>query len=97
MFTPIAYQAIKKGIYLLNCTFKIIRNMKTFAIDSEYIQLIRLLKASRMAQSGGEAQQLVVEGLVKVNGVLESRKRAKLRPGDVVEYNGQKVEITAEE
>lgn len=70
--------------------------MKTFAIDSEYIQLIRLLKASRMAQSGGEAQQLVVEGLVTVNGVLESRKRAKLRPGDVVEYNGQKVEIISE-
>lgn len=68
--------------------------MDTFKIENEYIQLIQLLKASRMAQSGGEAQQLVVEGLVKVNGTTESRKRAKLRPGDVVEYNGKSITIT---
>ncbi len=68
--------------------------MDTFKIENEYIQLIQLLKASRMAQSGGEAQQLVVEGLVKVNGTTESRKRAKLRPGDVVEFNGKSITIT---
>ena len=70
--------------------------MKTFKIEEEYIQLTQLLKASRMAQSGGEAQQLVVEGLVKVNGALESRKRAKLRAGDVVEYNNQSIKIVSE-
>jgi ribosome-associated protein len=69
--------------------------MKTFSIEEEYIQLIQLLKASRLAQSGGEAQQLVVEGLVKVNGMLESRKRAKLRPGDVIEFNGQSIKIVS--
>ncbi|MDX9769579.1 MAG: RNA-binding S4 domain-containing protein [Tenuifilaceae bacterium] len=69
--------------------------MKTFSIEEEYIQLIQLLKASRLAQSGGEAQQLVVEGLVKVNGRLESRKRAKLRPGDVIEFNGQSIKIVS--
>jgi ribosome-associated protein len=70
--------------------------MKTFKIEEEHIQLIQLLKASRLAQSGGEAQQLVVEGLVKVNGALESRKRAKLRAGDVVEYNNQSIKIVSE-
>ncbi|NHB70095.1 RNA-binding S4 domain-containing protein [Perlabentimonas gracilis] len=69
--------------------------MKTFSIEEEYIQLIQLLKASRLAQSGGEAQQLVVEGLVKVNGRIESRKRAKLRPGDVIEFNGQSIKIVS--
>ncbi|MDY0253625.1 MAG: RNA-binding S4 domain-containing protein [Tenuifilaceae bacterium] len=70
--------------------------MKTFKIEEEHIQLTQLLKASRLAQSGGEAQQLVVEGLVKVNGALESRKRAKLRAGDVVEYNNQSIKIVSE-
>lgn len=70
--------------------------MKTFKIEEEHIQLIQLLKASRLAQSGGEAQQLVVEGLVRVNGALESRKRAKLRAGDVVEYNNQSIKIVSE-
>ncbi|MDD2550465.1 MAG: RNA-binding S4 domain-containing protein [Bacteroidales bacterium] len=67
--------------------------MQTFKIESEYIQLIQLLKAARIAQSGGEAQLLVNDGLVKVNGVVESRKRAKLRTGDVVEYDDTKIEI----
>ncbi|MDY0201101.1 MAG: RNA-binding S4 domain-containing protein [Bacteroidales bacterium] len=67
--------------------------MQTFKIESEYIQLIQLLKAARLAQSGGEAQQLVVDGLIKVNGVTESRKRAKLRVGDVVEYKNNSIKI----
>lgn len=67
--------------------------MQPFKIENEYIQLIQLLKASRIAQSGGEAQLLVNDGLVKVNGAIESRKRAKLRVGDVVEYDNIKIVI----
>jgi len=69
--------------------------MQTFILESEYIPLIQLLKATRIAQSGGEAQMLVEEGLVKVNGNTESRKRAKLRPGDIVEFENKKVLIIA--
>lgn len=69
--------------------------MQTFILESEYIPLIQLLKATRIAQSGGEAQMLVEEGLVKVNGNTESRKRAKLRPGDIVEFENKKVLIAA--
>lgn len=58
--------------------------MKSFSIDTEYIPLIQLLKATRIAQSGGEAQMLVEQGLVTLNGNPESRKRAKIRNGDVV-------------
>jgi ribosome-associated protein len=58
--------------------------MKTFKINSDYIPLIQLLKAVRIAHSGGEAQMLVEDGLVTLNGKPESRKRAKLRDGDVV-------------
>ncbi|MDX9848182.1 MAG: RNA-binding S4 domain-containing protein [Tenuifilaceae bacterium] len=68
--------------------------MQTFILEGEYIPLIQLLKVTRVAQSGGEAQMLVEEGLVKVNGNLESRKRAKLRPGDIVELDNVKIKIS---
>ena len=55
-----------------------------FNLETEFIPLIQLLKAVRIAQSGGEAQMLVEQGMVKSNGVLETRKRAKLRDGDII-------------
>lgn len=53
--------------------------------DSEYIELIKLLKVTNICSSGGEAKHFVTEGEVKLNGVIESRKRAKLRIGDKIE------------
>ena len=50
----------------------------------EFIPLVQLLKVTQVANSGGEAQMLVVEGQVQLNGVIDYRKRAKIRPGDVV-------------
>jgi len=61
--------------------------------NEESISLIQLLKAVGLARSGGEAQQLVVRGSVKLNGQAESRKRAKLKKGDVVECMGKKVTV----
>ena len=62
---------------------------------SEYIELIKLLKLLRIAQSGGHAKIMVEDGEVKLNGEVEYRKRAKLRPGDVVEAFGKKISIEA--
>ena len=59
--------------------------------DENYIELTALLKATRLAQTGGHAKLMVEEGLVVVNGKPEARKRAKLRPGDVVEIQGEKI------
>lgn len=55
------------------------------ATDSEYIELIKLLKAVSICGSGGEAKMLVDDEQVKLNGQIESRKRAKLRKGDKIE------------
>ena len=55
-----------------------------FTIDGEYIELIQLLKAIGMAQTGGHAKMIVEDEVVFVNNELELRKRAKLRKGDVV-------------
>lgn len=62
-----------------------------FKIEGEYIELIQLLKATGIAETGGHAKQLVDDGAVKMNGAIESRKRAKLRPGDVVEIDDRKI------
>ena len=47
-----------------------------------------------MASSGGEAKYFVSEGLVKLNGVIETRKRKKIVSGDVVEFQGESLQIT---
>jgi len=67
--------------------------MLKFKLNGEYIQLIQLLKATNLVQSGGEAQMVVLEGQVKHNGEVDYRKRLKVRQGDIVEFNGQKIEV----
>jgi ribosome-associated protein len=56
-----------------------------FTISGEYIELIKLLKVTGLADTGGEAQAMVLNNQVKLNGVAETRKRAKIKPGDLVE------------
>ncbi len=60
---------------------------------AEYIELIKMLKLLRIASSGGEAKMMVDNGEVRLNGMPESRKRAKLRKGDLVEIFGKKITI----
>lgn len=68
----------------------------TFNLNgAEYIELIKLLKLLHFAESGGHAKIMVQEGEVNVNGKVEYRKRAKLRPGDQVETSGEKIAIKA--
>ncbi len=59
----------------------------------EYIELIKLLKTMRISESGGQAKLMVDDGLVKRNGELELRKRAKLRAGDLIEIFEFKIKI----
>lgn len=58
--------------------------MEKFKVDGEYIELIQLLKATGVAQTGGHAKMIVDEGLVIRNGEVELRRRAKLLPGDKI-------------
>lgn len=67
--------------------------MTKFELKTEYIELIKLLKLLRWVESGGMAKMVVEDGLVMLNGETEFRKRAKLRKGDVVEFEGQVVLI----
>jgi ribosome-associated protein len=68
--------------------------MREFKLSSEYIELVKLLKLLRIAETGGHAKIIVQDGEVFLNGNQEFRKRAKLRPGDKVEVFGEKILIT---
>lgn len=67
--------------------------MRDFKLSSEYIELVKLLKLLRIAESGGHAKILVEEGEVFLNGKQEFRKRAKLRTGDRIEVLGEEILI----
>ena len=60
-----------------------------FQLKTDYIDLLQLLKVTSIVMSGGEAKLLVDDGLISVNGELESRRRRKLRVGDVVVFDDQ--------
>lgn len=59
----------------------------------DYINLIQLLKAMNMVESGAMAKEVIDEGLVKVDGEVESRYRRKLYDGMIVEFNGKKIQV----
>ncbi|MEZ9197304.1 RNA-binding S4 domain-containing protein [Shewanella sp. 10N.286.54.B9] len=62
----------------------------------EYIELYKVLKVQGMIGGGGEAKHVISEGMVTVNGEVETRKRKKVIAGEVVSFNGESVQIIAE-
>ena len=70
---------------------KIETKVKMFELKGEYIELTALLKVLGLAETGGQAGNLVLDGNVTLNGQPESRKRAKIRTGDVVGLRGIKI------
>jgi len=69
--------------------------MIEFKLTEEYIQLNNLLKALSLVGSGGEAKLLIKEGLVLVNGEVEFQIRKKLRAGDKIDFDEEKITIVA--
>ena len=64
-------------------------------VRGDYIQLDQLLKTTGLCHSGGFAHAEIDAGKVSVDGLVETRKRAKLRPGQRVVYGDQCVELIA--
>ncbi|MDR2563663.1 MAG: RNA-binding S4 domain-containing protein [Prevotellaceae bacterium] len=61
--------------------------------DGDYIELCKLLKIINLASSGAEAKIMIDEGMVKRNGAVELRRRAKLRAGEVIEIDDTIINI----
>lgn len=64
-----------------------------FPLNGDFIELYKLLKITQVAESGGVAKLMVEEGMVKLNGEPESRKRAKIKPGDIVELQDFQIQV----
>ena len=67
--------------------------MEKIAIDTEYIKLDSLLKFAADVGTGGEAKFVIAEGMVNVNGEVCTMRGKKIRPGDVVDFQGMEFEI----
>ena len=68
--------------------------MRVVEIKKEPIELYMILKLENMVSSGGEAKFVIAEGLVLVNGEVETRKRKKIIAGDIIEFNNEKMQIS---
>lgn len=68
--------------------------MKTVKITTEFIKLQDLLKFTSLVSTGGEAKIVIAEGEVCVNGEICTQRGKKIRPGDVVKYDGQELSIS---
>jgi ribosome-associated protein len=63
--------------------------MKTVYISQQPVELYKILKFEGLAQSGGEAKTMISEGMVQVNGEIETRKRKKMMSGDTIQCGSE--------
>ena len=67
--------------------------METIYLREEFIKLGQALKAAGFVDSGVEAKEVITEGVVLVNGEVDTRRGRKLYEGDVVSFENQTIEI----
>ena len=67
--------------------------MQVIKLRDEYIKLGQALKAAGFVESGADAKDVIVEGMVKVNGEVEVQRGKKLYAGDEVLFEGQTIRI----
>ena len=67
--------------------------MQEIKVREDFIKLGQALKAADLVGSGVEAKMVVQDGLVKVNGEVDTRRGRKLVPGDIVTFDGKSVKI----
>ena len=64
-----------------------------FKVDGEFIKLDSLLKAANAVSSGGEAKIMILNEEVLVNGETETRRGKKIYPGDIIEFENNKIKV----
>jgi ribosome-associated protein len=65
--------------------------------SDETIHLDQFLKLQGLVSTGGHAKIVIQGGEVKVNGLVETRRRRQLRIGDVVEAMGETIPVESDE
>lgn len=67
--------------------------MNTIKLREDYIKLGQAIKAAGLVSSGVEAKEVIINGLVQVNGEIDMRRGRKLYDGDVVLFDGEEIKI----
>jgi ribosome-associated protein len=67
--------------------------MVIIKLREDFIKLGQALKAAGLVESGVDAKFVIQDGLVKVNGSIETQRGKKLIAGDIVEFDGEKIKI----
>jgi ribosome-associated protein len=67
--------------------------MRNVFVTTEPVELYKILKFEGLADNGGEAKAVIEQGLVSVNGEIETRKRRQIVSGDTIEFATQTLRI----
>ena len=67
--------------------------MVIIKLREDFIKLGQALKAAGLVESGVDAKFVIQDGLVKVNGSIETQRGKKLVAGDIVEFDGEQIKI----
>ena len=67
--------------------------MNDVPIRDESIRLGQFLKLASLIDSGADAKAVIAEGMVAVNGTVETRRGRQLRAGDVVSFAGNEARV----
>ena len=70
-------------------------DIEEVVINTEFIKLDQLLKWANFTGSGVKAKMFILNGEVKVNDAVETRRGKKIYDGDIVEFSGEKVVVRA--
>ena len=70
--------------------------MSDVVINREPVELFKVLKFEGLVGSGGEAKRVIGNGLVQLNGEVETQKRKKVVSGDVIEFNDTQMTLVLE-
>ncbi|MEI6895800.1 MAG: RNA-binding S4 domain-containing protein [Colwellia sp.] len=66
-------------------------------LNSQPVELCKLLKIANLVSGGGEAKIVISEGYVLLNGEVEFQKRKKIYHDDVIEFNGETIQLIVNE
>lgn len=67
--------------------------MEVIKLREDFIKLGQALKAANLVDSGVMAKMVIQDGLVKVNGEVETQRGKKLVDGDIVSFEGETIKI----
>lgn len=73
------------------------KQVENIEINTEFIKLDSFLKFAGVTDTGGQAKEAVLEGVVMVNGEVCTMRGKKIRPGDVVEIDDLELHVVAAE